>query len=518
MSVSAEFGAGGAAAVVLWLLAFGLVLLATRNGTVQAGPATQELGDSPEPPAVVSLLANGWRSTAHAAESTLLDLAARGHLELRQAGENPADTTVHLTDNAPTVLRPYEHRVLARVTAQAGTDGAPIGAVAFRAAKQAATWNRLLRREIVAEARQRGLSRPRIGSALGTTLMAAAVVPAVLFGLALLTIGGSHGIRAGLLAGAVTFIVLVFLLATAVTERATPAGLDRAGHWAGVRQWLEAHESFTQLPPAAVTVWERYLAYGAALDVTVRVNQLLDFGTGNRRRVWSGYGGTWREVRIRYPRVWPGYGATNRGLLQRALAAAVVSGGLALFAELRQQSWTDGGGTLGTGHAVLALGWMVLAWLGIALAGRFSRLTAGLVFFAGAFANGALGDRIGDRALDGSGPLLGEWVAIGVFAAVAGFYLALAVLDSRPGVTITGEVLRIESRYNEKWPNFLAVDDGSADRTVAWALPGPPSGFATGSTVRLTVTPSTRRVRVVQVLALGADYKAQQREPNSTIS
>ncbi|MDH6131888.1 hypothetical protein P3T37_001262 [Kitasatospora sp. MAA4] len=517
MTAGAEFGAAGAAALALWLLAFGAALLATRNGTVQAGPATQELGDSPEPPAVVSLLANGWRSVDHAAESTLLDLAARGHLELRQAGEHPADTTVHLTSDAPTMLRPYEHRVLARVTAQAGSDGAPIGAIAFRAPKQAATWNRLLRQEIVAEARQRGLSRARFGSALGTALMAAAVAPAVLFGLAVLTIGGTHGVRGALLAGAVTFTVLTFLLSTAIGERATPAGLDRAAHWAGVRSWLHAHETFTQLPPAAVTVWERYLAYGAALDVTVRINQLLDFGTGNPRRVWSGYGGTWREVRIRYPRVWPGLGARDRGLLQRALAAAVVAVGLGVFAALRQPSWVSGG-LLDTDHAVLTLGWMVTAMLGSAVAGRFNRLTAGLAFFAGAVANALVGDDLGRRALDGSGPLLGEWVAIGLFGAVAGLYVAMAVLDRAAGLTITGEVLRIESRRSEKWPHFLAVDDGTGDRTTAWALPGIPSGFATGSTVRLTVTPATRRVRVVQVLALGADYKAQLREPSSTIS
>src|SRR4051794_25293119 len=86
----------------------GLMLLATRPRTPRAEPATQDLG--PEPPAVVSLLVAGWDLSEDAAESTLLDLAARGILEFRQPGNDPRQTTVHLRGTAPPDLNPYERR------------------------------------------------------------------------------------------------------------------------------------------------------------------------------------------------------------------------------------------------------------------------------------------------------------------------------------------------------------------------------------------------------------------------
>jgi hypothetical protein len=43
-----------------------------------------ELGE--EPPTVVDLLTNDWRVTADAIPATLLDLAARGYLDLEQYG------------------------------------------------------------------------------------------------------------------------------------------------------------------------------------------------------------------------------------------------------------------------------------------------------------------------------------------------------------------------------------------------------------------------------------------------
>jgi hypothetical protein len=53
-----------AASVGGWLLVYGLMLLVTRPRHVDAAPAGQDLG--PEPPAVVSLLANGWEVTEDA--------------------------------------------------------------------------------------------------------------------------------------------------------------------------------------------------------------------------------------------------------------------------------------------------------------------------------------------------------------------------------------------------------------------------------------------------------------------
>src|ERR1051326_2379306 len=85
----------GATGVAVWCAAFVGCLVATSPRRVHPAPPTQDFG-GPEPPAVVSLLANHWEVTEDAAESTLLDLAARKVIEFRQPGDDPAQTTIHI--------------------------------------------------------------------------------------------------------------------------------------------------------------------------------------------------------------------------------------------------------------------------------------------------------------------------------------------------------------------------------------------------------------------------------------
>ncbi|MFF3002685.1 DUF2207 family protein [Kitasatospora sp. NPDC057940] len=498
MSLEDQFYWAGAGLIVLWFAAFWLSLMATRNGTVHTGPATQEFGSEPETPAVVALLANRWRSVDHAAAATLLDLAARGLVEVRQPAADPGHSTVHVTGRDATDLTPYEQRVLARITEQAGGSGAPIGAIAFRAEERAKAWNSALRREIIAEARLRGLSRARFAPLLAGALSVAAFGPGVLLGLGVLT--GGHNVRAALVVGVLPSVPLMYLLTRALGERATRFGLERAGHWAGVQTWLRAHEDFAQLPPAAVTVWDRYFAYGAALAVTTHTTRLLGFDAGDKRRVWSSYGGAWRPVRIRYPRLRLGFGAGTAQLLQLAGAAAVVAVGLALFAALRQPDWAvtsgpDASHSLRRPGLLLTVGWVGIGMLAVAAAGRFGRWTLFAAFLATMPGNYASGHGWLGHAMERSGPLPGETVAIACFGALTAYYLALAVLERRAPHTVTGEVLRMEPRKRDKAPRFLAVDTGDADRTVAWALPAGAPALAPGSVVRLTVSPATRAVR-----------------------
>ncbi|MFJ5927664.1 DUF2207 family protein [Kitasatospora sp. NPDC092948] len=502
MSLDTRLYWAGAALIVLWLAVYAIALAATRNGTVRPGPATQELGDDPERPAVVALLANGWRSVEHAAAATLLDLAARGLVEIRQPADDPAQSTVHLTGKAAPALTPYEQQVLDRIAEQAGGSGAPIGAIAFRAEERASSWNTAFRRETVAEARRLGLSRARFGTLLATVLSGGLFAPGVFLALGVVT--GGHALRAALGVGAIPVFPLGFLLALALGERATPAGLERAGHWAGVQSWLRAHEDFAQLPPAAVTVWDRYLAYGTALGVTARTSRLLGFDAGDRRRVWSSYGGAWRPVRIRYPRLLPGFGARPAQLLQLAGAAAVMAVGLALFAVLRRPEWAaapDVTDTLRRPGLVLSAGWIGIGVLAVAVAGRLSRWTAFLAFIALMPGNFASAHGWMSHGLEHPGPLTGETVAIAGFGALAAYYLALAGLERRAPHTVTGEILRLEPRRREKAPRFLAVDTGHTDRTRAWALPADAHALPPGAVVRLAVSPGTRTVRSAELVA-----------------
>ncbi|MCX5384438.1 DUF2207 domain-containing protein [Streptomyces sp. NBC_00083] len=497
MTFEAEMYWSGAGLIALWLALFGLALAATRNGAVVAGPATQEFGEDPESPAVVALLANRWRSVDRAAAATLLDLAARGVIEVRQPDDDPARSTVHLTGKDAGDLTPYERRVLHRVAERAGATGAPIGAIAFRAEERATSWNSELRQEIIAEARLRGLSRPRFGRILAGALLVTLFVPGAPFTVA--AVSGGHGIRAAVFVGVLPAVVLMWLLKRALGERATRRGLDRAGHWAGVASWLHAHEEFAQLPPAAVTVWDRYLGYGAALGVTSRAGRLLGFDAGDKRRVWSSYGGTWRPVRIRYPRVRPGFGAKTADLVQLACAAAVVAVGLYLFATLRQPDWAVPH-TPATEHSVrrpgliLSAGWVGVALLGVLVAGRFNRW----MFLVGFLAM-MPGNFVGWSAVPPfdtmDGPLPIEMLFVAGFAALTVYYVVLAVLERRAAHTVTGEVLRMEPRRRKSAPRFLALDTGQGDRTIAWALPRGAPAVAPGSIVRLSVSPATRVVR-----------------------
>jgi hypothetical protein len=99
------------AAVVLWVLLLLGVAFATRARGVDPGPATMELGE--EPPAVVDLLTNDWRVTADAIPATLLDLAARGYLDLEQYG--PGCTVCRVRRTSGEGLEAYERMVLEHV-------------------------------------------------------------------------------------------------------------------------------------------------------------------------------------------------------------------------------------------------------------------------------------------------------------------------------------------------------------------------------------------------------------------
>src|SRR5262245_49095486 len=97
----------GAAGVAVWFGLLALALCVTRPADVQPAPATQDFGGD-EPPAVVSLLVNRWEITEDAAESTLLDLAARRYIEFRQPANDPMHTTIHVRTGDESVLTQYE--------------------------------------------------------------------------------------------------------------------------------------------------------------------------------------------------------------------------------------------------------------------------------------------------------------------------------------------------------------------------------------------------------------------------
>jgi hypothetical protein len=455
----------------LFAAAYGGAMLATRPARPSAGPATQDLGD--EPPAVVNLLTNRWRLDEDAAESTLLDLAAKRLIELRQPANDPMHTTIHIRqDEQPPSLQPYEHRVLSRIQGLAVNGVIPVTALTFRNQHHAKSWNKRLHREVVADARARGLSRRRFGPQIVAALTAVAAVSAAGIFLAMLRYvlrnpSEDNDIGGAFVAGVIAFAVLAGIVASQRGERDTPAGRTAAARWLGVRAWLRGHEEFADLPPAAVAVWDRYLPYGAAMGVTHTASAVLDLGMGDRTLVWSSYGDRWRRVRVRYPKLWSRYGQTAPALVWPAVISLVAGGLLVRYRDLPTELDPASDPTV-TGYFETAT--RVALVLGILLLAR------------------------------------------------GGYRAVRALVDLATTRTITGQVLWLdvwrtrsqgENRPRIPWLHYLAVDDGRSDRTTAWALPHATMGprCRDGDTVTIRVRPWSRRVVALTVVERGRPHQ-----------
>jgi hypothetical protein len=458
----------GALAVAAWFGLYGLLLLVTRPRGVVAQSATPDLG--PEPPAVASLIASAWELTDDAAEATLLDLGARKFIEFRQPADDPLHTTIHIRESEPSGLSRYEQRVFDRVSGLATGGVVPLTALTFRDSRRARSWWRHLRAEIVADARLRGVSQRRFGPAAVTTLVVAAGFAALGVLVAVL----AHETRtnaeepwdAAFSAGVFAFIVLAGFGLRSPGEKDTAKGREVAGRWLGVRDWLRAHESFADLPPSAVAVWDRYLPYGAALGTTRVSSAVIDMGMGNRKLVWSSFGGAWHRVRVRYPRFGTRYGATAPQVFLRRVVA-------------------------------VAIGYVLVRWWR-PVVGEF-----------------AAADFIQDNPVaQRYGPIQAVGFGIGIALLAYGLYgIVRMVIDLAAPVTITGQVLWIQlwrqtsgNSNSSRRPTvyYCAIDDGTSDRTTAWALPAGLSGTCdAGDTVTVKTRRWTRRIGEVRVVERG---------------
>jgi hypothetical protein len=471
-ALAALLGIGSAGA---WSAVYGLAMLATRPARPDPAPATQDLpGD--EPPAVVSLVTNRWELTEDAAEATLIDLAARRFLEFRQPGDDPAQTTIHVRVADPAGLNAYERRVFDRVAGLAVGGVLPLTALTFRNQGHATSFEKRLRAEVIADARSRGLSRRRFSKVLRTLLTVAAIVAgAGIAGAVLMastkagTSGDNSPIKNAGLAWFFSFAVLSYVAHRPLGETDTPAGREVAARWLGVKTWLQRTGSFGDLPPAAVAVWDRYLSYGDALGTTRICAAVIDLGMGNRKRVWSSYGGTWHRVRVRYPGFWARYGRKAQSLIFKAV-------------------WTGGIGFL-------------------------------LLYF---WAKGVLHQQFveGSSAAHFADPVRSLGLAAGGLLFAYGLYvLVRTVIDLAAPATVTGQVLWKQvwrsSGGNDDtpatpWLHYFAVDDGTDDRTTAWGLPSELAGRADdGDTVTFTVRRWSRRIVELRVDEAGTGRAAQ---------
>lgn len=429
-----------------WLVLVAVGAFVTEPRRVRAGAATLDLGGR-ETPAVVNLITNDWDLGHEAVPATLLDLAARRHISIDHLGERTLIKPRPARAAAATdPLTGYERMVLEHVERLAGhtPDGlVPAEALTTGPDNASKGWWKRFHADVIADARRTGVSKARWPAQVKTVLVALALIVALAVGVATtstqaLTVSQKTGeddpAGAGIAFGFITALVLIGGTTRLRGERDTPAGRDAAARWLGLREHLGHDLVFQEQPPAAVAIWDRHLAHGAALGVAHAAVRMLPLGSESDRKAWSPVGGRWRLVKIRYPNVLPpGYGR----------------------------------------HPAF----VALLGAGIALVGRYTWPIA-------SSAARSLRDLIAQNNSTQSVPAVAQLaigIALAVFFAIGAGFATVGVTMVVCGVgdlvrgrrTITGRVLRVRDRGDENrryW--HCAVDDGSADVVRAWRIKG----------------------------------------------
>ena len=438
--------AASAACSVAFYIGAGLVHMVRRPQVPPSLPATSDLGS--ESPAVANLLANGGELTPEAVPATLLDLAARRAIQIDE--KEPRVYEVRIGSPPPAGLTAYESRVISLLRRKASGGVVPAAALTTGASGEAKSWHVSFNREVVSEARKLGFTKPRwppqVLSALGLLLFGAFVLVA-------LAANDDNHLNA-LWVGTLTLALVTIGISNRIlrdnAQLVTTAGLPKQARWLSLRKYLHDDELFATLPPTAVVVRERYLAYGAALGVAAAAVRAMPMGSESDSRAWSSYGGHWRQVSVSYPKVWPpAYGASPGESIWRGVRlGSVAAVYLWVFAQLLPHlSFTQ----------------------------RADQLTRDLSAVA----------------------VLGAAIALVVLG--TGLWLLLAGLISLVGTAhVTGDAVRLRRFGSEASICYLAVDDGTRDRIRAWKVrPAIYDALTEYSTVTVSVTPLLSYVRHV---------------------
>jgi hypothetical protein len=364
--------------VAFWLIRLALDAIVRSRVWSQRGSPEEfaRIADSvPQPgelrPALVCLLVNGGAAAPQAAAATLLDLAARQFVTVDQPGTDPTSTTVALgrgSDrewNARSVSRtPYEVAVLRRVQSAVEAAGPRRATLADlgRPQRDLEAWFGRIEESVVSEAFDRDMIKKsgeyatwlmavaNVGNCLLSQVLAASLLgtflPEVLRNVVVVMI--LFVLLAGFIAAFMTlglFGILGGYGRGTERYRLTATGRRAARYWLGVRRWLATHESLRSLPPAAVEVWGRNLAYASALGLGQSATAATGLAGRRAAVVGTTYGERgFRALRVRYPRTaWPWSMASSARLLTALALAGVLAwtwprlgGGPSLWAAPRE--------------------------------------------------------------------------------------------------------------------------------------------------------------------------------------
>jgi hypothetical protein len=149
----------GVLAVAIAVAYLALLALWTRPRSPHPAPPTMDLRD--EPPAVVDLVTDHFDLTPEAVPATLVDLAARRWLSIEERGGGEVVIRLRRQGAGHGALRPYEEQVLDHLRGLAVDGLVPAAAMTTGPENASAGWWKRFRRAVVADARDRGLCRPR---------------------------------------------------------------------------------------------------------------------------------------------------------------------------------------------------------------------------------------------------------------------------------------------------------------------------------------------------------------------
>lgn len=418
--------AASLASSVAFFAVAGAVAITRRPPSPPSLPATSDVGA--ETPAVANLLVNGGHLTPDAVPATLLDLAARHVVKIEEA--EPGTYGCRLATGPEPTLTPYEEQVLSLLRRRAVDGVVPAKALTAGPADEARGWIKSFNRTVVEEANRAGLCGPRWPPGVLALLGGLGVAAFMLAAFS----GNPHqkvNVPQLIVIAVSVFAVVVMTRAFPDnTQVVTPAGLASQARWLALRRYLHDDELFAGLPPTAVAVRDRYIAYGAALGAATAAVRAMPMGAESDRWAWTRYGGSWHQVRVSYPRLWPpGWGYSSG----QAFWLAIRAGAIGLF-------------------------WL---WLTTRILSQVNI--------------GAQTDQLA-RALIAGTQLLN---LIAVVALVGALWLLLAAVLALVGPTdVTGEAIRLRQMPGGNGVRcYVAVYRGSGDHVRAWVIS--PKHYAT---------------------------------------
>jgi hypothetical protein len=352
------------------------VLRSRRLTPIEPAGASIEL--RPEPPAVVDLLTGGFEVEDDAVPATVVHLAARRWFTIEDYGD---DTVIRTRTTRPPndSLRPYEQRVLDHIEHHAIDTVVPTRVLTIGPDGVSDRWFRAFTREVNHHAQQLGLCIDRwtwTHRALAWVLVGAALAPAWIVADNSQADGPAKWATFGNIVLGLAFVlagalgVLAWRTTRVGAQRDTPAGVEAAAHWMGVRDFYRNTGEFTNKSAASVAIWDQHLAYATAMGLAQKVQRQIPFETEHDRHAWSRATGQWRRVKVRYRTIRPGWGRhpawmAVTGLFLGAIWAAVAYAAIwvanlswrddvdeYVTITARQENWISLGATIA---AVLAL-------------------------------------------------------------------------------------------------------------------------------------------------------------------